>query len=248
MYFWKCWRDSRTRFIVAVIVIVAVCGLFTVPAARLGTPGLMEAHVHPSIAQSWSAATWMVLGLWGTLMVLIWGLVLGSKGLGKEFDEGTAYFLFTRPCGRRYWVWAGWPVGVLELTLIVLAAVGATCGVLVYSTGHFYSWRPLATIPGLAVGGAVAYSLTYFMTVVTRSGRQGLSYAIGILVIAILLPGLTGPYSKIHMPSLWDFMTATCSWSAGVAHSYPFWGLMGWAAIALAFPLAAQAFVVRAEA
>jgi len=248
MYFWKCWRDTRTQFIVGVVVLVGVCSLFTIPVARLGTPDLAVAHVHPSIAQSWSSVGLWVLSFWGIMLTLVWGLVLGSAGLGKEFEKLTADFLLTRPRRRWYWVWVGWPVGVLELTIIVLAAVGATCGLLVYVTGHFYTWRMLAMIPGLGLDGAVAYGLSYFLSVVTRSGRRGLGYATGILLIAILFPDMAGHYWNTHIPSLWDLMGAICGWAAGDVHSFPVRAMILCTIIALAFPVASQIVVEHAQA
>lgn len=247
MYFWKCWRESRTQFIVGIVVFVALCILFTYPAAKIGTPDNVRTGVPPTAAEAWSLAPRFTLGGWGVLLSLVWGVVLGSAGVGKEFDKQTADFLLTRPRRRRYWVWVGWPAGLAELTVIVLAAVGTTCAVLVFLTRQFYSWRLLATIPALTVGGAVAYGLAYLMTLVTRSSRRGLSYAFGILVIASLLPGMTRFFWKIHLPSLWEFMDTTCEWAGGHANSFPLGGLILWLVVALVFLLAAQAIVELAD-
>lgn len=247
MYFWKCWRESRAQFIAGLVVIVAICCSFAIPVAKFGSPEMVKAGVSPSIAQVWSSVTRMILGAWGSMLILIFGLVLGSTGLGKEFDRRTVSFLFTRPRYRRYWVWTGWSAGVSELVVVALLGVGITSGLLVFLTGHFYTWRVLAVVPGLALGGAVAYGLTCFMAVVTRSGRQGLSYAIGILFVAIMVPGMARYFWNIDMPSLWNFMIAMCEWAAATAHSFPFGALILWTIVALAFPLAAQLLVERAE-
>ncbi len=247
MYFWKCWRETRAQFIAGLVVFVAVCSFFTIPVAKFGSPEMMKTGVSPSVAQAWSSAIRMVLGGWGGTLILICGLVLGSAGLGKEFDKQTVGFLFTRPRRRRYWVWVGWSAGVFELAIIALVGVGLTSGLLTFLTGHFYTWRVLAAFLGLTVGGAVSYSLTYFMAVVTRSGLQGLGYAMGILFVAILVPGMTAHFWRIYLPSLWDFMDTTCEWAAAVVSSFPFSVLILWSIVALAFPLAAQALVERAD-
>ena len=36
MYVWKCWRDSRSRFIASAITLVALCVFFTYMEAKLG--------------------------------------------------------------------------------------------------------------------------------------------------------------------------------------------------------------------
>ena len=247
MYFWKCWRDSRSQFIAGLIILVAICGIFTVAAARFGGPESIRTGAAPSVAQAWSSAAEVVLRAWASLLIIVWGFALGSTGLGNEFEGSTADFLFTRPRRRRYWVWAGWTVGVLELSGVVFAAVVTTFALLSFLTGQVYTWRLMITIPTLAIGGAVVYGLTYFMTVVARSGRQGLSYAIGIFLIALLLAAVLGHYWKIEMPSVMGFMMTSCKWAAGVAKSFPSGGMILWIVVALVFPLAAQALVESTE-
>jgi ABC-type transport system involved in multi-copper enzyme maturation permease subunit len=247
MYFWKCWRESRIQFVVGAVVLVALCSFLTVAVARFGGPNSMRGGVHPPVAQAWSTAVEIVLGGWASFLSLVWGLVLGSTGLGKEFDDLTVDFLFTRPRRRRHWVWVGWQVGVADLSVMAFAAVGTTCGILAYLTGHVHTWRPFAAILPLAIGGTVAYGLSYFTTVVTRSGRQGLSYGIGILLIALLLPRAISYYWEIRMPSVLDFMMTACKWAAGTAKDFPFGGLVFWIVVALLFPVAAQAALERVE-
>ncbi len=248
MYFWKCWRESRAQLIVGVVVTLALCGVNTLVAVKIGAPGVTPVGAHPAtVAQSQLAAAMANLGPMGGLMALIWGLVLGSKGLGKEFEDKTAEVLFTRPKRRRYWVWAGWPAGVLNLTIIVFAAAATTYGVSFYFTGRFYTWRLLATIPTLTLCGAVAYGLTYFLTVATRSARQAQSYALGLLIIAFLFRDLANSYLKTHLPPLLNLLIRTCYWALGPSHSFPFVAAAGWAIVALAFPLASQLIVEHTQ-
>jgi ABC-type transport system involved in multi-copper enzyme maturation permease subunit len=267
MYFWKCWRESRGTFIVGVVVTVVLCGLSTIYAAKIGVPALDHAGAHPTnptAAQVWVYVVMGNLGAFGGLMALLWGLVLGSKGLGKEFEDKTADFLFTRPRRRRYWVWAGWPAGVLQLAIIVFAAGAVTCGMLVLVTGQFYTWRLMATLPCLVVASVAAYGFTYLLTIVTRSGRQALSYGIFVLIIAIAIPAVAGHYWHIHMPHPMGFMGGAAEWAAGPLHLVPFeggvrWTDVGplhpfpfeaavlWTVVALVFPLVSQLVVEKAQ-
>jgi ABC-type transport system involved in multi-copper enzyme maturation permease subunit len=247
MYFWKCWRDSRTHFIVSIIALPALCVFLTVIAVGSGDPDAMRKASTLSVVRAWSATTEIVLGGCGSFFTLMWGLVLGASGLGEEFKERTADFLLARPRRRRYWVWMGWSVGVSELGVMVLLAVGATFGTLTYLTGHVHTWRPLATTLPLAVGGAVVYGLTYFMTVVARSGRQGLSYGIGILFIDLLLPSVVSYYWNVNLPSVLGFMIGACKWVTSASRAFPAGALLLWTVIALAFPVAAQLVLERAE-
>jgi ABC-type transport system involved in multi-copper enzyme maturation permease subunit len=172
---------------------------------------------------------------------------MGASGPGEEFKERTADFLLVRPRRRSYWVWTWWSVGVLELSAMALLTAVTTFGTLIYLTGHVQTWRLLATAVPLALGGVVAYGLTYFMTVVARNGREGLSYGFGILFINLLLPAAAIYYPNLHLPSVLEFMHGACKWIAGASRAFPSGSLLLWTAIALALPFAAQLLLERAE-
>jgi ABC-type transport system involved in multi-copper enzyme maturation permease subunit len=209
--------------------------------------GMIGAAPPSSVSQTWSHATSFVLGGVASLFTLLCGLVMGASGPGEEFKERTADFLLVRPRRRSYWIWTGWFVGVLELSAMVFLAGATTFGTLIYLTGHVQTWRPLATAVPLAIGGAVAYGLTYFMTVVARNGQQGLTYGFGIFFINLLLPAAAIYYRNFHPPSVLEFMLGACKWVAGTSRAFPTGSLVLWIAVALAFPFAAQLLLERAE-
>lgn len=243
MYLWKCWRENRLRFIGSLITLPGVCILFTVITCWSGGRNAMW----KGTPQLWSLTTEAILGVWASLFTVIWGLLLGAASVGDEFQQGTADFLLARPRRRRYWVWVGWSAGICEISMMLLLAVGATFGTLTYLTGHVLTWRPLATILPLAVGGAVVYGLAFFMTLVARNGRQGLSYGMGLLFIDLLLPVAAEYYWKVHLPSVMSFVFAACKWAANPTLAFPLGQLVLYTVVALAFPLAAQLVLERAE-
>jgi len=200
-----------------------------------------------AVTHAWSSVTRFVLGGVASLFTLFLGLLMGVSGPGEEFKERTADFLLVRPRPRSYWVWTGWSVGVLELSVMAVVTVGTTFGTLIYLTGHVQTWWPLATAVPLALGGAVAYGLTYLMTLVARNGRQGLSYGFGILFIDVLLPAAAAYYRNVNLPSVLEFMLGACKWVAGASRAFPTGSLVLWTAIALALPFAAQLLLERAE-
>jgi ABC-type transport system involved in multi-copper enzyme maturation permease subunit len=246
MYVWKCWRDSRSRFTVSVITLLALCVFFTYMQVKFRF-GMIGAGPPSSVSQAWSSATSFVLGGVASLFTLLSGLVMGASSLGEEFKERTADFLLVRPRRRSYWVWTGWSVGVLELSVMVFLTAATTFGTLAYLTGHVQTWRPLATAVPLAIGGAVAYGLTYLLTVVARNALQGLTYGFGIFFINLLLPAAAIYYPNLHLPSVLGFMLGACQWFAGAPRAFPTGSLVLWTAIALAFPFAAQLLLERAE-
>jgi ABC-type transport system involved in multi-copper enzyme maturation permease subunit len=247
MYLWKCWRDGRTRFIGSVIALPVLFAFVTFIAVKLGDPDAMQKGASPSVVRAWSTTTEVVFESCASIFTLIWGLMLGAASLGEEFKEKTADFLLVRPRRRRYWAWMGWWAGVCELSVMVGLAVGATFGTVVYLTGHVQTWWPLATILPLALGGTLAYGLTYLMALVARSGRQGLNYGIGILFIYLLLPTVVSHYWNVDLPSIWGFMTAACKWFTTASGAFPVGALLLWTVVALAFPFAAQLVLERRE-
>jgi ABC-type transport system involved in multi-copper enzyme maturation permease subunit len=200
-----------------------------------------------AVTHAWSSATSKVLGGVASVFTLLFGLVMGASGPGEEFKERTADFLLVRPRRRSYWVWSWWSVGVLELSAMALLAAVTTFGTLTYLTGHVQTWWPLAAAVPLALGGAVAYGLTYLMTIVARNGREGLSYGFGILFIDLLLPAAAAYYRNVNLPSVLEFMYGACKWIAGTTRAFPAGSLLLWTAIALALPFAAQLLLERAE-
>src|SRR5260370_37740901 len=113
MYFWKCWRASRS-----LLVILAIIAAVIMPVAALVSVGtkLLE--------QFGTSAFLSTFGLFGTLS----SLALGTLVASEEFADKTVQFLFSKPRSRAYFVWTGWAVGCLELLLIALVNLSAGWG------------------------------------------------------------------------------------------------------------------------
>jgi ABC-type transport system involved in multi-copper enzyme maturation permease subunit len=188
----------------------------------------------------------VVLGEFASLMALFAALVLGSSSIGGEFREPTLGFLLTRPRPRRYWVWTCWSVGAGELLGVVFLAVVGTFGALTYLSGHVYSWRLLAATVPLFVGAVAVYSMTYFLTVLARSGEQGISYGMGILLIDLFLP-MAAAYWHVHLSSVMSFVMAGCLWATIAEKALPMGQLFLYATLALVFPLAGQMVLERRD-
>jgi len=247
MYFWKCWRDGRSRFTLYLIVVPVTCVLFTIILATQG-PFITVGKRGPVSggAQLWSQVATIILGGVVSLIILLAALTLAVASIGEEYKEKTLDFLLTRPRPRRYWVWTCWSVGVCEILGLVFAGVVGTFGALTYVSGYVYTWRLLVTTLPLFVGAVAVYSLTYLLTMLTRSSERGLSYGLGILFIDLFLP-LAGDYWHVHLPSVMSLMHAGCGWATSNSVAFPLGNLVLYIVVALAFPLAAQLVLERAE-
>lgn len=171
MYFWKCWRDTRSFFIVFLIISAIVMPVAGVVC--LGTR-LVE-----DFGTSAFSATF------GLILMAV-ALGLGAIGAIHEFSENTTHFLFTKPRSRSYFVWAGWAVGFAEL--LAVATVNFLAGWLTlsrYSKNPFHSPLFRSLTPDSFLGPLVfclwAYCLTYSLTALLRNGLKGLGASMGIL-------------------------------------------------------------------
>jgi ABC-type transport system involved in multi-copper enzyme maturation permease subunit len=247
MYIWKCWRNTRSRFILNLILVSVVCALVVVSIAKLGGAAFFQRGGPGSgVPNMWTGVGKSDLGGLISLVILFGALSLGVTGMGEEFKEQTLGFLFTRPRRRSFWVRTCWLVGVSELGVVVSLAVVGIFGGLTYVTGYVYTWRLLAALVPLWVGAIVVYSLTYFLTAVARSSEKGISYSLGILMVDLLLP-VAAYYWHFRFASILDFTEAGCAWTTGSAPAFPGGQFIIYAALAFAFLLGTQLVLERAE-
>ncbi len=227
MYFWKCWRDTRSFFVVFLIIAAIVMPVAAV--VSLGT------HLVEDFGPS------AFLDTFGLILMAV-ALGLGAIGASHEFAENTAHFLFTKPRSRAYFVWVGWAVGFAEL--LAVAAVNILVG---WATLSHYGKNPLhSTVLGsmktvqlgsILIYGLYIYCLTYSLTTVLRNGLKGIGASLAIIV------GL--PYFAIAIRWRWHINLPLPTDTIGrlpVAISGSIWIL-----VAMLFVLAAQFLVERTE-
>ena len=194
-----------------------------------------------------------VLDLWrlalvgpGSLVLIFAGLTLGASGVGEEYAQGTLDFLLTRPRSRKYFVWTDWLTGVGTLLLMVALAVALSLANLAFIARSALTWRLLATIIPLFVIGAVNYSLTSFVTTLTKNVSSGLTYSLGLILAAALLPVAVHAEWQVNLPSLANLLEIS-KWATTPGVHFPALATLGWCLIALAFPLVTQFFFERVE-
>ncbi len=249
MYFWKCWRDNRLRFIVYLSLLAGVAALIALIQihSASGWWRLPSGSDSKFIRRSWELTSRFNLGWLGSLLTIFAGLGLGASGPGEEVTQGTSEFLLTRPRPRNYFVWVGWAMAVAELFVILCMTVLTTFAILIFITRSIYTWRFLSVLVPLFILGTVVLSLTYFMTTVARSARVGLVLSLGLVLLGLIGPAGFRAWSKTDIPSPMDLMSATewiINYSTG---SFHFRLMAAWSLVALAFPVAAQLIFERAE-
>jgi ABC-type transport system involved in multi-copper enzyme maturation permease subunit len=227
MYFWKCWRDTRSFFVVFLIIAAIV-----MPVAAIVCLGT---HLVEDFGTSAFSATF------GLILMAV-ALGLGAIGAVHEFTEKTAHFLFTKPRSRAYFVWVAWAVGFAEL--LAIATVNFLAGWVTLS--HFTKNPSHSPIFGSMTAHTLldplffclwAYCLTYSLTVLLRNGLKGLGASMGILF------GL--PLFAVAIRWRWHIKLPFPPEPIG---SLPVvMSSIIWILVAMLFVLAAQLFVERTE-
>ncbi len=241
MYAWKWWREHRGRAITYLIILSAFAA-FIPWLNPAGPPHFAGQGYVPGAVETWRIA----LVVFGSIVLVIAGLGLGASGVGDEFSQGTLGFLLAQPRSRKYFVWAGWLAGASAVLMIIGLAVLISLASLAVLTKTALGWKLPTIIVPLFVLGAVVYGLTFFMTALTKNGRNGMSYSLGVLAISLPLPWALETEAKVSVPSPFDVLEAS-KWATSQSAHFPFVAIIGWGLVALAFPLATQFLFERAE-
>ena len=254
MYYWKYWRDTRR----GVFVYLGLLAVFAV----IWLAGMYRANRIHNIADDPATLWAMVLGITVALCylcALVMGFVTGSNSVGADIGNGTGDFLLTRPRSKRYFIWAGWLAGITEL----FALIGLT-GLIVFSAA-FLASRPdlrhvsfapesqvndaasvfLNGVATIALTAAIIFGLTYFLTVLFRSGQRGVIASLAILFGYSIGSSLLENWAGITLPRL-NFLhgnsDANFHWYQAARFQIPCWTLFS-----LAFPVAAQINIERRD-
>jgi hypothetical protein len=230
MYFWKCWRDTRSLFVILLIIATVI-----MPVAAWVSVGTKLVE---EFGTSAFLSTFGLLGMGAALG-------LGALMASEEFADKTVQFLFSKPRSRRYFLWAAWAVGYAELLLIAMVNLLVGWVTLSHYGNPFHStlFGSIAAreIVGSIVGSLIlflyAYCLTYALTTFLRSGLKGLGASMAIIFGLPFLSIAVRWRWKIDLPIPTNHIgSLPSSLSNGV-----------WILIALLFVFGAQFVVERTE-
>lgn len=252
MYAWKCWRETRARFVALLILFVVIAILVTL------APGLKERngwwyfdrseYRHDLGLMSLSIVGPMILSaLWGSGCLS--AAFLGITSPGSELEPGTIEYLWTRPRSRAFFHWTHWGICVAEMIAVAIIPTYVAAALLGALTGYWD--QPLLLVaPWLfTVVALPILGLATLMTAVRRSASGGLVLTGGIFVAYVFLRQIaTGPMHLNLPPLFMGSITWLMTYYSPFRMLFP-WGSFARAIVcAVAFPLAAQYLLRRAEA
>jgi hypothetical protein len=245
MYIWKRWRDTEIPFFLSLAFSLMLTNSFSLWSRE---------DVLLNIVRLWT-------GLATPIGIFV-GLFIGSRSIGTDIGGGSGDFTVTRPRSRRYFIWMGWAVGVIEIFVVLAITTLYAAGVLFHEDGSFWRHLPATAqfgqqqlvvvdipllIASVTVFTIVVYSAVYLASVLTR--RSG--------VAAIVAFGFIGAYQVIgnrlgwgynHLPEL--LVTPYYEVSPHhfeYMHATAIHGLIAWIICAFLFPFVAQLVFERSE-
>jgi hypothetical protein len=159
-----------------------------------------------------------------------------------EFEKRTVDFLLTRPRSRRYFLWASWAVGALQMVALVLA--GHVAQLSKKNPNPFAESSVL--LRSLVVHSVIAlvfFSVTYLMTTLALNTRNGTSLAVLTVVAYLGLHVWLRLWYEVVIPTPWE----TLGPASRGAEPLPVLGMAGWLAVCLVLGLVAQFRFERTE-
>lgn len=133
--FYKSWLETRTRFLTAVIITLAVCGFFTLAHGWIESMWHRDLIEHPEYDNPpWFLRVmrdypfYMYHYVYADFFQKIWvflAIMLGVGGLSREAAHGSAGFTLSLPVSRVRLFAARALIAVTELFALALIAIGA---------------------------------------------------------------------------------------------------------------------------
>ena len=258
MYFWKFWHDTRRAVFIYLGLLLVAAVLWLAGMYRASRGG----RISGSPEMQWLVIVGIMFAL-SYLCALVMAFVIGNNNVGSDIGKGTGDFLLTRPRSRRYFVWSGWIAGIAELTALIFTTAVIVFALSVLATGAV--WRKIPSplhftinsqgqagtfdvplmVATVLLTASVIYGLTFFMSVVFRSGQRGVVWSIAILFGYSILSSVLKQFAGITLPSV-NFADLA-SHTATAWYLAPGIQIVGWTLLSVAFPVAAQLSLDRAD-
>jgi ABC-type transport system involved in multi-copper enzyme maturation permease subunit len=250
MYAWKCWRESRARFIFLVTMFAASALLLTL------LPGLEErngwSHFDRSVYTRDPAT--MVLIVSRLVLNVLWvsgflsAVFLGATAPGSEIEPGTIEYLWTRPRTRSSVTWTHWGMCLAEMAIVAVVPTYLAAVILGMLTRN-WNMPLLLVAPWVMVSvGVPMLGLTTLMTTLRRSASGGLIFTAGLVSAYVFVRQIVTVTLHLPLPTLFSGPMIWLMTNDQPGPSVFPWGSL-WRAVflAAALPLAAQYLLKRAE-
>src|SRR5712671_4423379 len=250
MYAWKCWRESRARFIFLLIMFTVTALLFTLQPGLEVQKGWWHFDRSEYIRNPWQTTQVVFSMILGVLWCsgFLSAVFLGATASGSEIEPGTIEYLWTRPRTRTSMTWTHWGVCLMEILIVAIVPAYLAAALLGTLTRNWNVPLLLVAPWMMVIVGLPMLGLTTLMTALRRSASGGLLYTAGVVSVYVIVRQIAIGPLHLQLPTLF---AGPVVWLMNnhqpYAVAFP-WGSF-WRAVflAAAFPLAAQYLLKRAE-
>lgn len=245
MYLWKCWHDTRVKFVVALGLLLCLA---------------ITNHALTGMNATLLRDGFLVVLMMAGPIVLLVSWILGDDNVGADIGRGSGDFLLSRPSSRGYFVWTGWMVGMVESIVlwIVFSAIiventifqvrrqGIPAATISSSWLAFMKQDLPAVFLMFVINLGLVYGLTYCIGVVMRSGSRALIGVAALLLSYQFVKQIATHEFHIVLPGIFlsagGFRLHPDGFVLPAVHAFVIRGL-----IALAFPVLAHFALERME-
>src|SRR6267154_3527288 len=251
MYAWKCWRESRARFIFLLIMFTVTTLLFTLQPGLEVQNGWWHFDRSEYIRNPWQVAEVVFSMIFSVLWCsgFLSAVFLGATASGSEIEPGTIEYLWTRPRTRTSLTWTHWSVCLAEMVIVAVVPTYLAAAILGTLTR---TWNlPLLMIAPwmMVIVGLPMLGLTMLMTALRRSAKGGLIYTAGIVSVYLIFRQLITVPLHLNLPPLF---AGPVTWLMNnkpfvPPSAFPWGSLVRAVLLAAAFPWAAQYLLKRTE-
>ncbi|MCU1226450.1 MAG: hypothetical protein JWQ42_4543 [Edaphobacter sp.] len=233
MLWYKAWRESRTRFLLAAVVITCMCLTYALLQGRF-YPGMV--HDHPAIHNYTQYIHRTVYGGVTRGVLQLSCLLLALGGLQRDRKEGTLGFTLALPVSRVQLVLTRAAVGFGQVAMLSLLPPFVISG-----ASHLVH-QPMALGYGLpftllwTIGGLFTFGIAFLFSVLVTNEYVALAAA--YLTYIFYLAGVRHPLLGSYHLHVADFMSglvpgylnrSTLLW----AGTYPLSWVLGFLSVAI---------------
>lgn len=217
MFWYKCWLDTRWRFLVGMaILVVSACGVVlayprAVPLLHLlpnvDTGGLIGRKIRQS-AELMRSHRGYIYGQWFDQNLLqtwtVLAVLLGSGGLVSSGSESAALFTLSLPIARRDIVRTRAAVAAAELAALALVPSVLVVAFSPAVGEHYRIVDAAAHALCLFIAGSAFFNLALLLSTVFNDLWRPLMFALGIALLLSLvdqIPGAVSRFGIFHVMS-----------------------------------------------
>jgi ABC-2 type transport system permease protein len=181
-------KNIRKLLVLALVIIgiLSVLGSVVIVNLILGSPDIPEVVKAPFLRYKW----YIVLSMPQFFVSLI-SIAIGGGLFSSEYEDRTAYVLYTRPISRLTIFISKFSGGYLLITLLTLFYAVLAIGVSIIFFGETHGlWAAPYIVLATIYSQLIIYSLTLMFSQLTRRTILAMLIGVAIIIISPLVEGL----------------------------------------------------------